>query len=59
MRWQKDLPRPVRKVFAKELGRDFIALGYEKDYSWIDKLDIDPTPFNLPDLTEDIPAYVQ
>jgi hypothetical protein len=59
LRWKTELPRSVGEVYAKEFGKDFIDLGYEKDDSWIDKLDTDSTPFNLPDVTEDMPAYVQ
>ena len=59
MRRHKDLPRPIGEVLAKELGGDLIALDYEKDDKWIDKLGIDPAPFNLPSVTENMPTYVQ
>lgn len=37
-RWQRELPRRVGRAYADEFGDDLIALGYERDRSWVDRL---------------------
>lgn len=37
-RWQRELPRAVGRIYADRFGADLIALGYEKDMSWVESL---------------------
>lgn len=37
-RWEKELPRPVGQTYADRFGDDLIALGYEQDTTWVDRL---------------------
>jgi len=37
-RWEKELPRPVGRAYADRFGEDRIALGYEQDTAWVDRL---------------------
>jgi hypothetical protein len=37
-RWQSEMPRSVGRVYAERYGDDLIALGYEHDNSWVDRL---------------------
>lgn len=46
-RWIRELPRAVGKLYAEQFGDDLIALGYEKDNSWVDVLPEIATPFTI------------
>ncbi|MFT7594092.1 MAG: hypothetical protein ACI8R4_001410 [Paracoccaceae bacterium] len=37
-RWEQELPRSVGQAYADRFGDDLIALGYEKDNSWVGRL---------------------
>lgn len=37
-RWEQELPRSVGQAYAERFGDDLIALGYEKDTSWVGRL---------------------
>ena len=52
-RWQNELPQAVGKIYAQEFGNALIELGYETDTTWVDRLPVDPVPFNLPDPMDD------
>lgn len=52
-RWQNELPQAVGKIYAKEFGNALIELGYQTDITWVDRLPVDPVPFNLPDPMDD------
>ena len=57
-RWKKELPRSVGKSYAERFGPALRTLGYEKDDTWVDGLDVDPNPFNLPQPPEDAAAHM-
>lgn len=38
VRWHTELPFEVAKVYAEAYGQDLIDLGYEKDNSWVERL---------------------
>ena len=46
-RWMREMPRSVGAKYAKDFGDDLIALGYEKDTSWVDTLPETSTPFAI------------
>lgn len=46
-RWMREMPRSVGAQYAKDFGDDLIALGYEKDTSWVDTLPETSTPFAI------------
>ena len=52
-RWQNELPQAVGKIYAQEFGNALIELGYETDTKWVDRLPVDPVPFNLSDPMDD------
>lgn len=37
-RWEQELPRTIGQAYADRFGDDLIALGYEKDTSWVGRL---------------------
>ncbi|MDK3016931.1 hypothetical protein [Pseudodonghicola flavimaris] len=41
-RWRRELPRAVGEIYADRFGADLIALGYEKDTSWVETLPVPP-----------------
>ena len=59
VRWDKELPRAIGEIYAQEFGDALIALGYEKDHSWVSRLPVDPVPFNLEEADDEPPSYIQ
>ena len=37
-RWATELPRGIGEIYAERFGQDLIALGYENDNSWVNRL---------------------
>lgn len=37
-RWESELPRSIGRAYADRFGDDLIALGYEQDNAWVDRL---------------------
>lgn len=37
-RWERELPRRVAEIYARRHGEALIALGYERDHGWLDRL---------------------
>ena len=58
-RWNKELPYAVGEICACEFGDAPIALVYERDYEWVSHLPMDPAPFNLQNVSDENPTYVQ
>lgn len=48
-RWQTEMPRAVGEVYAARYQDDLVALGYEKDASWVETLRADARVAGLDD----------
>ena len=55
----KELPRAFGEIYACEFGDALIALVYERDHEWVSHLPLAPAPFNLQNVSEENPTYVQ